>query len=120
LSFLVALGPGLFMTFDGSRGLLVGDYLTPQSGRFAGQPGPWSNVVNSVGIPPRSTTMKVIVLVFGLAWLVAAVTFAQRVPGSIALLMFMAVATLWYVPVGTLMSALVLLGLLLLRRSDQR
>jgi hypothetical protein len=109
----LALGPGLFMTFDGARALIAGDYLTPTTGQHAGQLGPWSSVVSAIGIPPRSTGMKVAFVLFGLAWLTAAVAFLRRAPGSRGALAGLAVATLWYLPVGTLVSALVLVGLAL-------
>src|SRR5262245_9083317 len=112
---LLALGPGLFMTFDGLRALIIGDYVTPTSGRFAGQLGPWSRVVSAVGIAPRSSFMKAAFVAFGLAWLASTVAFAFRASGSAVALALVAVATLWYLPVGTLMSALVLVGLALLR-----
>jgi hypothetical protein len=72
---LVALGlvEGAWMTFDGTRALKVGDYVTPSSGAHAGQLGPWNYVVRAVGIPPRSTAMKVIFVVYGLSWLVIAI-----------------------------------------------
>src|SRR5712692_7042281 len=112
---VLALGPGLFMTFDGLRALIFGDYLTRTTGPFAGQLGPWSNVVSAVGIAPRSTIMKIIFVMFGLAWLGAIGAFMQRTSGSTVALAVVAVASLWYLPVGTLMSALVLIGLALLR-----
>jgi hypothetical protein len=112
---VLALGPGLFMTFDGFRALIMGDYLTPKTGRFAGQLGPWSGVVSAVGIQPRSTVMKVIFVVFRLAWLGAAAAFANRTPGSSLALAVVSVATLWYLPLGSLISALVLIGLAWLR-----
>jgi hypothetical protein len=108
----IALGPGMFMTFDGCRALVRGDYLTRTTGPLAGQLGPWSHVVRAVGIAPRSTAMKITFVVFGLAWLGAIVAFLR---GSSLALAVIAVATLWYLPVGTLMSVLVLLGLALLR-----
>jgi hypothetical protein len=110
----LALGPGLFMTFDGLHALILGDYLTRTTGPFAGQLGPWSGLVSAVGIAPRSTMMKIIFVVFGLAWLGAIAGFLRRTRRSTCTLAALAVATLWYLPVGTLMSALVLIGLVLL------
>lgn len=115
----LALGPGLFMTFDGLRALLLGDYLTPTTGPYAGQLGPWSGVVSALGIAPRSSTMKVTFVLFGVAWLWAIAGFLRRTRWSSEALAVVAVATLWYLPVGTVMSALVLVGLVLLRRSDR-
>lgn len=39
-----------WMAFDGGRALVVGDYVTPRSGQYAGQLGPWAKVVSTVGI----------------------------------------------------------------------
>ena len=47
-----------YMTFDGARALIVGDYLRPASGEYAGQLGPWSKLVSMIGIDPESTLMK--------------------------------------------------------------
>ena len=115
---VLALGPGLFMTFDGLRALTVGDYLTPTSGPYAGQLGPWSGVVSAVGLAPRSSMMKVIFVAFGLSWLGATAAFVRRTRGSSGALAGLAVATLWYLPVGTVLSGLVLIGLALLRRRE--
>ena len=111
----LALGPGLFMTFDGLRALVVGDYVTPTTGPFAGQLGPWSGVVSAVGVAPRSETMKMVFVIFGVAWLSAATGFLLRARRSAGALAVLAVATLWYLPIGTLVSSLVLIGLAILR-----
>jgi len=115
---VLALGPGLFMTFDGLRALTVGDYLTPTSGPYAGQLGPWAGVVSAVGLTPRSTVMKIIFVVFGLSWVGVTAAFARRARWSVGALAGLAVATLWYLPVGTAVSVLVLVGLVLLRRRE--
>ncbi|MBI5840539.1 MAG: hypothetical protein HZB19_10590 [Chloroflexi bacterium] len=47
-----------WMLFDGTRALVVGDYITPVAGEYAGRLGPWSNLVKAAGIEPRSTLMK--------------------------------------------------------------
>jgi hypothetical protein len=117
---VLALGPGLFMTFDGLRALILGDYLTPTTGRFAGQLGPWSDVVVTVGIAPRSPTMKIAFVLFGLAWLWGIGGFLRGTRWSTRALVVVAIGTLWYLPVGTLMSVLVLIGLGLLRRRSNR
>ena len=72
---LVAFTAG-WMLFDGTRALIVGDYVTPQSGEYAGQLGPWSNPVQAIGIEPRSTLMKSIFVLYGLIALAVAVCFA--------------------------------------------
>ena len=47
-----------WMAFDGSRALLVGDFITPKSGASAGQLGPWRHLVVWVGLNPRGTPMN--------------------------------------------------------------
>ncbi len=112
---VVALGivEAGFMAFDGGRALVVGDYVTPKRGEHAGQLGPWSRLAERVGIPPRSTAMKLIFLVFGLAWLVVTVAFALEASWAWVLMLVFAVAALWYLVVGTVAS-LVMIVLLVL------
>jgi hypothetical protein len=116
---LVALGlvEGAWMTFDGTRALTVGDYVTPSSGAHAGQLGPWSRIVSAAGIPPRSTAMKMIFVVFGLSWLIIALGLAFRSGWALPAMLIAALATLWYLPVGTIFGIVQLVGLIWLRRS---
>jgi hypothetical protein len=65
----LVLAVGTWMAFDGGRALVVGDYVTPKSGRFAGSLGPWAAVVDSIGIGPRSTFMKSVFLGYGTLYL---------------------------------------------------
>ncbi len=39
-----------------------------QSTRYAGQLGPWSKIVSLVGIPPRSTFMKLLFILLGVTF----------------------------------------------------
>ena len=105
------------MTFDGARALTVGDYVTPTSGVHAGQLGPWSHVVSAVGIPPRSTAMKIIFVVYGLSWLIIALGLALRRGWALPAMLISTLATLWYLPVGTIFGIVQLVGLIWLRRS---
>jgi hypothetical protein len=110
---------GGWLAFDGARALIVGDYVTPESGEYAGRLGPWAGVVSAVGLEPRSTGVKVIHLVLGLAWLVAALCYAYGVRGARDGLLACAVLSLWYLPFGTILGVLliVLLWLPSLRRA---
>lgn len=104
---------GGWLAFDGGRALVVGDYVTPSSGEYAGRLGPWASVVSAVGIEPRSTLMKSIHVLLGGAWLVAMVGFAMSASWARAGLLTCAVASLWYLPFGTLLS-IIEIGLLFL------
>jgi hypothetical protein len=101
---VLALLEAGWLAFDGGRALLVGDYVTPRSGEYAGQLGPWSRVVSAVGIEPRSTLMKSIHLGLGLVWLAVAICFALRVPWTRPAMLVCAVLGLWYLPFGTILS----------------
>ena len=81
-----------WMLFDGTRALIVGDYLTPRTGDRAGRLGPWARVVSAVGLDPRSTPVKLAFVVYGAAAL-----------------------GLWYLPVGMAINAVVLVLLFIQR-----
>ena len=107
IAALVTLNAG-WMVFDGSRALLVGDYVTPKTGRHAGQLGPWSKVVQAVGIPPPSTFMKVIFVVYGLVYLGMIAAFLLNVPWAQQGMIIVAVLGLWHLPFGTLINLFIL------------
>ncbi len=104
---LVAVNAG-WMAFDGARALVVGDYVTPTTGRFAGQLGPWSRVVEAAGLEPRSTFVKSIFLGYGLAYLAAAIAVAASIRWGWHAAVVLAVLGLWYLPFGTAINAVVL------------
>ena len=106
-----------WMIFDGARALVVGDYVTPRTGPHAGQLGPWQYAVSAVGIAPRSTTMKLIFVIYGLSWLIVAVGFARGASWGWMAMVVAAVAPLWYFPVGTLCSVIQLALLFSIRRT---
>jgi hypothetical protein len=105
-----------WMFFDGMRALVVGDYVTPSNGEYAGQLGPWAGLVKATGIEPRSTFMKAAFVVYGLAALVAAAGFALNQPWGRNLLIAMTILGLWYLPFGTAANMIALI-LLFLNRS---
>jgi hypothetical protein len=97
-----------WMAFDGIRAMVVGDYVTPKSGDYAGQLGPWHHLASAVGIGPRSTLMKAIFVAYGLAWLVIIGYYAAGAPWARGAMIAAAALSLWYLVVGTLVSAIVL------------
>ncbi len=111
---ILALGliQGGWFVFDGGRALIVGDYFTPASGQHAGQLGPWSRVVSGVGLDPRGAFIKWLHVLLGVAWLVALVVFAMRPASGWWMVLGCAAASLWYLPVGTLVSIVVIALLL--------
>lgn len=98
--FLVTLTAGWMLT-DGLRALTIGDYFTPSSGEYAGQLGPWIILVQALGIEPRSTFMKIVFVVYGIAALVAIAGFAMNQSWGRNALIVTAILGLWYLPIGT-------------------
>jgi hypothetical protein len=92
-----------WMLFDGARALIAGDYVTPTTGQYVGQLGPWSNLVEAIGIEPRSTLMKSIFVVYGLAWARGA-------------MIIVCILGLWFLPIGTVTNLISLILLLIRER----
>ena len=105
-----------WMLADGMRALVVGDYVTPPSGEYAGQLGPWAGLVKATGIEPRSTFMKAVFVVYGLSALTAAAGFGLGQPWGRNFLIATAILGLWYLPFGTAANIIALI-LLFLNRS---
>lgn len=109
---ILVLVVGGWMAFDGVHALWTGDYVTPESGRFAGELGPWAAVVEAVGLEPRSTAVEGAFVLYGLAYLGATGAFLARRTRSLWwTVQVLALAGLWYLPFGTLGNVLVI-GLL--------
>ncbi|HEY9466751.1 MAG TPA: hypothetical protein VIR54_26830 [Vicinamibacterales bacterium] len=106
-----------WMTFDGTRALVVGDYVTPRNGPHAGQLGPWHRVVGAAGVAPRSTLMKSIFVAYGVSWLIAVSGFICAASWAWAAMMIAAVGSLWYLPMGTICSVIQIISLISLRRT---
>jgi hypothetical protein len=113
----VAIIEAGWMTFDGTRALTVGDYVTPRTGPHAGQLGQWHYLADAVGIPPRSTVMKLVFVVYGLTWLFVIAAFLRDAAWGWTSMLIAAVGALWYLPVGTACSLAQIVGLLWLRRA---
>lgn len=112
LVVLLAAAEAGWMLFDGLRALLVGDYVTPSEGPYAGRLGPWASLVEAVGIEPSSTLMKLIFVGYGAVWLVIVAGFVARRRWAWRAMLIAAVCSLWYLVVGTVVSVLII-GLLL-------
>ncbi len=104
---LVCVSAG-FMTFDGVRAFVVGDYVTPKSGPHAGQLGAWSKLVQAIGIEPRSNLMKGIHVVLGATTLAILACFLLKIAWANTALLAAAIAGLWYLPVGTVLNIIVI------------
>jgi hypothetical protein len=113
---VLAVAAAGWMLFDGMRALVVGDYVTPASGPYAGQLGPWASLLETLGIDPRATAMKLFFVSYGAAWLGVTVAFARRMPWAWWGMIVFAAASLWYLVIGTV-SSVVQIALLLVMRA---
>ncbi|RSM70681.1 hypothetical protein DMH04_44540 [Kibdelosporangium aridum] len=99
---------GSYMLIDGIRALTTGSYITPSSGDHAGQLGPWARIVERAGIAPESAAMKWTFVILGLAWLTVAVGLGLATTWSWIVALVVAIASLWYLIPGTVISVIVL------------
>jgi hypothetical protein len=107
IALLVLINAG-YMTFDGIHAFVAGNYVTPKSGPRAGQLGPWSKVIQAVGLDPRSSFVKSFFVFQGTVTLALLAGYLFRLPWAASALKVTAVAGLWYLPVGTVINMLVL------------
>ena len=107
---VVAVVVGGWQVADGVHVLRTGRYLGPPT------PGPWRHVVSAVGLDPFAIGPVFVGL--GVAWL-AAYGWLLAGGGQAAWWACVAVAalTLWYLPVGTLLSVVALVLLVANRAS---
>lgn len=98
---------GLYMLIDGIFVLVNGKYIGPE------KPGPWAGLFEKPGVDVFK--LGPLFILSGLAWLgwIMALWSGQSfawLSGSV-----LSVLTLWYLPVGTLFSVIILVSLTLLR-----
>ena len=116
---LIILSSG-WMFADGMRALVLGDYVTPAHGEYAGQLGPWAGVLKAVDIDPRSTVVKSAFVLYGIASFIAVIGFATDKLWGRSALIVLAVLGLWYLPIGTGADMIALTLLFLFRRNHVR
>ncbi|MFQ5563206.1 MAG: hypothetical protein ACE5FO_06525 [Parvularculaceae bacterium] len=105
---LILLGPGWLM-FDGVHALVTGDYLTPSSGRFAGQLGPWAHIFEAIGIDPRSLAVKLLHLAIGAANIAVGAAWTFGRTDLRKALTAVVILSAWYIPFGTLAALIILI-----------
>jgi Bacteriocin-protection, YdeI or OmpD-Associated len=116
LSLILIASSASWMVFDGTRAFVLGDYITPQTGDFAGQLGPWSNLVKAIGIEPRSLGMKLFFIAQGFATLIVVMYYVFNKSWARSGLLVATLLGLWYLPIGTLLNLTALILQLLPRR----
>jgi len=118
LAILLLVSSSAWMLFDGTRALIVGEYVTAKTGEYAGQLGSWANLVKAAGLEPRSTLMKSVFVVNGLGVLTLICGYLLHKSWANNALLIAALLGLWYLPIGTLTNLVSLILLLLTRRKS--
>ena len=106
---IVGVVAGGWMIFDGIHVMARGKYFGPE------KPGPWSSLFVRMGVDPFRLGPLFVGL--GLLWIVCLVALLAGAKWGWYGLVASAIATLWYLPLGTALSV-ICLGLLLLGRSS--
>lgn len=107
--FLLALLNGGWMIFDGFHVIRTGKYFGPE------EPGSWSEIVASIGINPLSIGPVFVAL--GVAWFISIAGLLLSSSWGWMAMLASAIATLWYVKVGTLISIISIALLLIFKAS---
>jgi hypothetical protein len=111
LTTLLGFVNGAYMLFDGCYVMLHHKYLGPP------QPGPWANLFYCFNVDVFK--LGPLFVLWGLAWLLFVVLLWLKPKAGYLTGLLAAVFTLWYLPVGTVVSLAVLL-ILFTRRSKLR
>ncbi|MBN9298861.1 MAG: hypothetical protein J0I41_17815 [Filimonas sp.] len=101
LSFL----NGGYMLADGLVVLTKGKFIGPE------KPGPWAAIFNRFGV--NVFALGPLFIIYGILWLGLSYLFLSGQPLAYSLGLFLSFFTLWYLPVGTLFSLIIILLLLL-------
>jgi hypothetical protein len=100
---------GFWMLTDGIYVLLNGKYIGPE------KPGPWASLLSITGVDVFK--LGPMFVAFGIAWLVFVFGLFSNSGWAFWYGIVLAFLTLWYLPVGTVISILVFAGLLIFRES---
>lgn len=103
---LLALINGGFMLADGIHVLLKGKYIGPE------KPGPWSGLFREAGIDVFN--LGPLFVLFGILWLILLYGIIRRAKWIYSYGIIISVATLWYLPFGTLIALIT--GIMLLAK----
>lgn len=108
LLIIIAFIAGGFMLLDGIYVMLNGKYIGPD------KPGPWANLFYKLNV--NVFKLGPLFVTYGLVWLIFLYGVITSQAWAYKLGLIISLLTLWYLPVGTLLSLIVLAVLLLARQ----
>ena len=94
---------GAYMLLDGIFAMIKGKYIGPE------KPGPWANLFYKLNIDVFK--MGPVFILFGLLWLIWLFGLWTNQSWTYAFGLIISILTLWYLPVGTLFSIIIVLVL---------
>jgi len=100
---------GGYMLLDGIYVLLKGKYIGPE------KPGPWANIFYKLDI--NVFKLGPVFIGFGILWLIWLYSLWANLSWSHVYGIVLCILTLWYLPVGTLFSLIILVILVFVKRS---
>lgn len=103
ITILAALNGG-YMLIDGIYVLLKGKYIGPE------KPGPWASLIGKLNIDVFK--LGPLFIVFGVLWIIFIYALWTQQSWAQMFGILVSIMTLWYLPVGTLFSIVILLWLL--------
>ena len=99
---------GAYMLLDGIFVMLRGKYIGPD------KPGPWANLFYKLDV--NVFRLGPLFITFGVLWIVWIFALWSGQNWTFLYGIILSIGTLWYLPLGTLFSMVVLVGLLVGRR----
>jgi hypothetical protein len=104
---ILGLLNGAYMLLDGTYVILKGKYIGPP------KPGPWANLFYKLNVDVFK--LGPLFMVFGLLWLVFLFGLWTNQSWMYLLGITISVLTLWYLPIGTIVSLIILVLLLTMK-----
>ena len=95
---------GLWMLIDGIHVIARGKYIGPE------KPGPWASLIGLTGVDVFK--LGPLFVLYGVAWIAFVIFSLTDVSWARGFGIALSIATLWYLPVGTLISLIVLAALI--------
>jgi hypothetical protein len=108
LILLLGLLNGGYMLIDGIFVILKGKYIGPE------KPGPWANLFYKLNIDVFK--LGPVFIVYGLIWLLFVIGLITSQSWAYTLGVVISILSLWYLPVGTIFSLIILIVLLVSRQ----
>jgi len=101
---ILGLLNGGYMLIDGIVVMLKGKYIGPE------KPGPWANLFTKLGVDVFK--LGPLFILFGLLWLTWLFLLWTNQSSAYIFGLIISVLTLWYLPVGTVFSLVILITLI--------